>query len=255
MTGIEIGIILGGAALIGGATGFFARRKLKQKQAGKIFGKHLTEFKPKKLAPNGILKPVEAWIKLLETTGANTPDIFKRHCSHEPVLELYEKITSGKMNDSTFEKENIFVIAGILQTFLRELPECIFSNYSDFIQAEKAADEEQWLIRIQYALDKLPTANILHIKRIFDMLVTVANNQEVSNVSVEDLSEVFSPCLFFSSDTKEALALFEDLKTINSLVVKLVQNMDKLNFNRLPSKASTKKTRLLDSLRRNKEGR
>jgi len=250
MTGIEIGIILGGAALIGGASGLYARRKQKQKQAGNIFGRPLSDFKPKKLTPAGIIKPLEAWFNILETTGANTQEIFKRHCSNEPILELYEKISAGKMNDSTFEGENTFVIAGVLQMFLRELPECIFCNYNDFIQAEKTNDEEQWFFRMQFAFDKLPTPNILHIKRMFDMLNTIAKNHETTKVTLEDLSEELGPCLFFSTDSNEAMKLYEDIKHIKSLIVKIIQNMDKFNFSRLPSKANLKKSGFFESKRR-----
>jgi len=242
MTGIEIGVILGGAALVGGASGFFARRKLKQKLKGKIFGKDLSVFKPKKLEANGVLKPVEAWIKLLETQGAETKDIFKNQATNESVLKLYEKIVNGSRNDSSFENEDIFVVAGILQVFLRELPECLLTNYSDFIQAEKSDTEAQSTEAVQQALNKLSTPNVLLLKRILEMCRAISHNSTVTEVKEDDLAETLSPCLMYSADPKEAMELFENIQHTQSLISKLIKEMEKFNFSRLPSKASLKKS-------------
>eukprot|EP01103_Thecamoeba_quadrilineata_P013544 TRINITY_DN3793_c0_g1_i1.p1 TRINITY_DN3793_c0_g1~~TRINITY_DN3793_c0_g1_i1.p1 ORF type:complete len:275 (-),score=37.66 TRINITY_DN3793_c0_g1_i1:100-855(-) len=248
MTGIEIGVILGGAALIGGASSYFAKKKVQRIQEGKIFGKNLDVFKSKKLDTDGVLKPVGIWIQLLETQGADTPDIFKRSASHESILSLYDKIVHGSITKKHYPTENIFVIAGILQVFLREMPECIFTNYNDFVELEKTNGDE-WRESLQAAIDKLSTPNILLLKRIFEMLHTISQNNQVTNVTAEELAEILCPCLFFSSDPNEAMALCDDMKYLNSLVTKIIKQPDLVNYNRLPSKATPKKNLFSSSKR------
>jgi len=102
----------------------------------------------------------------------------------------------------------------------------------------------QWLEHIQLALDKVPTPNVLLLKRLFEMMRTIAQNYNVTNVTIEELAEMFSPCFFFSMDPKDAISLADDIQYLNSLITKMIKQSESLNFSRLPSKAGLTKKKV-----------
>jgi len=81
-------------------------------------------------------------------------------------------------------------------------------------------------------IDKLPDRNVLLMRRLFDVLSKVAANAQKNKMSADNLAVVFGPCLIFSLETKEALALFSDSSTVTSLVSKLIQNQSSLKLDR-----------------------
>eukprot|EP01103_Thecamoeba_quadrilineata_P010728 TRINITY_DN2397_c0_g1_i4.p1 TRINITY_DN2397_c0_g1~~TRINITY_DN2397_c0_g1_i4.p1 ORF type:complete len:157 (+),score=27.34 TRINITY_DN2397_c0_g1_i4:269-739(+) len=152
------------------------------------------------------------------------------------------------MHKKNYTNENIFVIAGILLVFLRELPECLFINPINFIEAEKSGEE--WKVKAQLALEQVPTLNVLLLQRILEMLRSISQNHSITNVTAEQLAEIFAPCLFFSTDPNEALLISKDSQDANSFFTKLIQQKDCLNFTRLPTKSSKKKKKLFSSSRK-----
>jgi len=226
---LAAGVIIGGSALIGG---FLLRRRNQKKKKAKIFGKPLDDFSLKKLADTGVPKHVEAWIRRLETDGVFTEGIFTRQIEEESLHDLYTRVDTGQIKEYNYDRESIFELAALVHLFLRELPDCVIKNYSEFIEIErKNPTLEEWKQQAQSALEKLPNRNVLLLGRLFILLGAFANNPQ-ARMSHHDLSQSFCPSLIFSIDPEEAEKLNYNCAALFSTTRKLLENYESLNFSR-----------------------
>eukprot|EP01103_Thecamoeba_quadrilineata_P001651 TRINITY_DN11496_c0_g1_i1.p1 TRINITY_DN11496_c0_g1~~TRINITY_DN11496_c0_g1_i1.p1 ORF type:complete len:367 (+),score=102.12 TRINITY_DN11496_c0_g1_i1:27-1103(+) len=233
MTGIEVGILVG--VLATSTSAYVVKKREEKKFNRKIFGKDLDDFKMKKMASTGVPLIVEEWFQRIEKEGVTTEGIFRISCSHDVLMGLYEKINETGGKEMNFEEQPIQVISALIKLFLRELPDCIFlsSYYNDFLQIEKTEnDMNKWRAKIQTQLEKVPNRNVLLLKRLLGVLSKIAANSQTNKMTADNLAVVFGPCLIFTHETKEAMALFSDSTVITSLVAKMIETHSSFKMER-----------------------
>lgn len=100
-------------------------------------------------------------------------------------------------NDVDFEKYQVHVLASVLKSFLREMPEPLltFECYENFITAANLDDSQDRVTTLYDILKKLPPTNYDLMERLMFHLARVALHEDSNRMSAASLAIVFAPCV------------------------------------------------------------
>jgi len=143
---------------------------------------------------------VEKAIEFLSTTALEEEGLLRLSGSVAEINRLREEIESGKpitkiFNGSTRWDPN--AVAGLLKSFLRELPEPIISkevNEGATVLLSYGGGEEV-MSEIRSIIHSLPTPNFELFKLIVWFLLQVAANSEKTKMNANNLLRVITPTL------------------------------------------------------------
>lgn len=157
-----------------------------------IFGTNLS-----RLDDNGLPKPILIILQKLFVEGPKTKGIFRVSPNKRIVRELRDQI--DQTNDvDCLEDVPIITIAGLLQEFLRSLPDPLltFHLYSLWMSSLNCDNKIQ---KIKNILNQLPKANYTLLSHIICVLHHISRNEKTSCMNPSSLGVCFGPCLLWSS--------------------------------------------------------
>ncbi|XP_023654064.1 rho GTPase-activating protein 23-like isoform X3 [Paramormyrops kingsleyae] len=175
----------------------------KVKKAGpKVFGVRLEDCQPgaiNKFVP----LIVETCCGLVEEMGLEYIGIYRVPGNNAMVSSLQDQLNKGADINLAEEKwQDLNVISSLLKSFLRKLPEPLFTDdkYSDFIDANRMENASNRLKTMKKLVHDLPDHYYHTLKYLAGHLKTVADNAEKNKMEPRNLALVFGPTLVRTSE-------------------------------------------------------
>lgn len=136
-------------------------------------------------------------ITTIEMHGLYTEGIYRKSGVSSKVRELKAKMEESYQVEVNFEDYQMHVLASVLKSFLREMPEPLltFDCYEDFLRAASLTDPQDRISTLFDILKKLPRCNFDLMERLIFHLARVALHEEVNRMNAGALAIVFAPCI------------------------------------------------------------
>lgn len=148
-----------------------------------------------------------------------------------------------------FEYRDVHVIASVLKSYLRELPEPLltYQLYDEWINAAKIHNDEHRIESIQNVIRKLPEVNYNNLRYLIKFLSELSKNPKTKMTS-SNIAIVIAPNLLWShSELCNGLDM-TNASVVNSVVELLVSNVDKLFPGDFNAYVSLKRDELFNDL-------
>ncbi|XP_073978459.1 unconventional myosin-IXb-like isoform X2 [Rhodnius prolixus] len=138
---------------------------------------------------------VDRLITTIEMYFLYTEGIYRKSGVSSKVRELKARMEEGKIESIQFERYQAHVLASVLKSFLREMPEPLltFDCYDDFLRAANLTEDK--VSTMFTILKKLPKLNFDLMERLIFHLARVALHEDVNRMSSSALAIVFAPCI------------------------------------------------------------
>lgn len=151
-----------------------------------------------------------------------------------------------------YDQYNVHVLANVLKSFLREMPEPLltFERYDDFLRAADLSDNNDRVQTLLSLIKKLPPAHHALLERIIFHLALVAQREQYNRMSASSLAIVFAPCLLRTNRPIQAQDSLNDIsrqtKCMETLITQKMLNVKSTlaDIDTLDTAAHTATTRL-----------
>ncbi|XP_068154512.1 active breakpoint cluster region-related protein isoform X2 [Drosophila tropicalis] len=151
---------------------------------------------------------ISACIREVERRGMLEVGCYRVSGSASDLAKLKKSFESDAYEAEQLLREvDIHSVTGILKTFLRELPEALFTDqlYPRFFETFSAFSNNNEATRINELLkvfEELPQANKASINLILDHLIRVHEKESDNKMSLHNLAMVFGPTLLRPGQTQ-----------------------------------------------------
>ncbi|XP_069697284.1 unconventional myosin-IXb-like isoform X10 [Periplaneta americana] len=140
---------------------------------------------------------VDRLITTIEMYGLYTEGIYRKSGVNSKVKELKSRMEEGNIEGVNFENYQVHVLAAVLKSFFREMPEPLltFDSYEDFLRAASLTDPQDRVSTLFAILKKLPKPNFDLMERLIFHLARVALHEDANRMNAGALAIVFAPCI------------------------------------------------------------
>ncbi|KAL3279519.1 hypothetical protein HHI36_017028 [Cryptolaemus montrouzieri] len=175
----------------------------------KVFGVPLVNLISEE---NKIPVVIERLLHVIELNGLYTEGIYRKSGVSSKIKELKTRMDENP-NEVEFENYQVHVLASVLKSFLREMPEPLltFECYENFITAANLHDPQDRVTTLYDILKKLPPINYDLMERLMFHLARVALHEEVNRMSAASLAIVFAPCVLRTNKVVPAQDSLHDI--------------------------------------------
>uniref|UniRef100_A0A8C5S6I6 Rho GTPase activating protein 21 n=1 Tax=Laticauda laticaudata TaxID=8630 RepID=A0A8C5S6I6_LATLA len=175
----------------------------KKSSAACTFGVKLVDCPPAE-SNKYIPRIVEICCKLVEERGLQYTGIYRVPGNNVAISNLQEDLNKG-MTDIDLQDDkwrDLNVISSLLKSFLRKLPEPLFTNerYASFIDANRKEDPVERLKTLKNLIHDLPEHHYETLKFLCAHLRIVAEHSEENKMEPRNLAIVFGPTLVRTSE-------------------------------------------------------
>ncbi|XP_046430250.1 unconventional myosin-IXa-like isoform X2 [Neodiprion fabricii] len=168
---------------------------------------------------------VDRLITTIELHGLYTEGLYRKSGVSSKVKELKLKMDEGALEDVDFENYQVHVLAAVLKSFFRDMPEPLltFEYYDDFLHAANLTDPHDRICTLFAILKKLPKPNFDLMERLIVHLARVALHEVDNRMSSSALAIVFAPCILRTNRTLPAQDSLQDVGRQTRCVETIVQ--------------------------------
>ncbi|XP_006608884.1 unconventional myosin-IXa-like isoform X3 [Apis dorsata] len=168
---------------------------------------------------------VDRLITTIEMHGLYTEGIYRKSGVSSKVKELKLKMDEGDLEGVDFENYQVHVLAAVLKSFFRDMPEPLltFEYYDDFLHAANLTDPRDRISTLFAILKKLPKPNFDLMERLIVHLARVALHEVDNRMSPSALAIVFAPCILRTNRTLPAQDSLQDVGRQTCCVETIVQ--------------------------------
>lgn len=168
---------------------------------------------------------VDRLITTIEMRGLYTEGIYRKSGVSSKVKELKMKMDEGDLEKVDFENYQVHVLAAVLKSFFRDMPEPLltYEYYDDFLHAASLTDPHDRISTLFAILKKLPKPNFDLMERLIVHLARVARHEEDNRMSPSALAIVFAPCILRTNRTLPAQDSLQDVGRQTRCVETIVQ--------------------------------
>ncbi|XP_043511596.1 unconventional myosin-IXAa-like isoform X3 [Frieseomelitta varia] len=168
---------------------------------------------------------VDRLITTIEMHGLYTEGIYRKSGVSSKVKELKLKMDEGDLEKVDFENYQVHVLAAVLKSFFRDMPEPLltFEYYDDFLHAANLTDPRDRISTLFAILKKLPKPNFDLMERLIVHLARVALHEVDNRMSPSALAIVFAPCILRTNRTLPAQDSLQDVGRQTCCVETIVQ--------------------------------
>lgn len=201
---------------------------------------------------------IERLLATIEMNGLYTEGLYRKSGVSSKVKELKGKMEENP-DEVKFEDYQVHVLASVLKSFLRDMPEPLltFECYENFITAANMLETQDRVATLYDILRKLPKPNYDLIERLIFHLARVAYHEETNRMSAASLAIVFAPCILRTNKVLPAQDSLQDIASqtqcietiINEQIRKMRATLDDIDTLDTARQAATKR---LSSLRSSK---
>lgn len=148
--------------------------------------------------PNGVPKFVQTLIDTIARRGLEAEGIFRVNGTISEVNAARARLEEG--SEFLLPNESVYVVAGLLKLFLRELPEPVFTFelYQRFINSVLIADFEESKKEMKSVMADIPKENKAFLRELVSLLCKVCDKAAINKMNSSNLSIVFAPTLIWS---------------------------------------------------------
>jgi len=160
-------------------------------------------------------------INIIRQTGLDNEGIFRISGSYGQIQKVKSALISGQQLDLLVEDPH--VVAGVLKSFLRELPNPAIPNEyrSLFLNIRQIAETPMCLPYVKGLVTWLSPIQFQLLQDLFSLLAEVASNVSVNKMGETNLATIFGPTIFPGS---EGLAMVLETPAVNDVAVTLIKN-------------------------------
>jgi Rho GTPase-activating protein 17 len=103
------------------------------------------------------------------------------------------------------EYQDVHVIASVLKSYLRSLPEPLltFRYYNEFLDAAQITDDRQRKAAILNTIHKLPEGNYNNLKYLIKFLSYLSEKNQHNKMSTQNIAIVMSPNLLWPQNEND----------------------------------------------------
>ncbi|XP_032668509.1 unconventional myosin-IXa-like isoform X3 [Odontomachus brunneus] len=168
---------------------------------------------------------VDRLITTIEMHGLYTEGIYRKSGVSSKVRELKMKMDEGDLEKVDFENYQVHVLAAVLKSFFRDMPEPLltYEYYDDFLHAANLTDPHDRISTLFAILKKLPKPNFDLMERLIVHLARVARHEVDNRMSPSALAIVFAPCILRTNRTLPAQDSLQDVGRQTRCVETIVQ--------------------------------
>ncbi|XP_011882942.1 PREDICTED: unconventional myosin-IXb-like isoform X2 [Vollenhovia emeryi] len=168
---------------------------------------------------------VDRLITTIEMHGLYTEGIYRKSGVSSKVRELKMKMDGGDLEKVDFENYQVHVLAAVLKSFFRDMPEPLltYEYYDDFLHAANLTDPHDRISTLFAILKKLPKPNYDLMERLIVHLARVARHEVDNRMSPSALAIVFAPCILRTNRTLPAQDSLQDVGRQTRCVETIVQ--------------------------------
>ncbi|XP_012232804.1 unconventional myosin-IXb-like isoform X2 [Linepithema humile] len=168
---------------------------------------------------------VDRLITTIEMHGLYTEGIYRKSGVSSKVRELKVKMDEGDLERVDFENYQVHVLAAVLKSFFRDMPEPLltYEYYDDFLHAANLTDPHDRISTLFAILKKLPKPNYDLMERLIVHLARVARHEVDNRMSPSALAIVFAPCILRTNRTLPAQDSLQDVGRQTRCVETIVQ--------------------------------
>ncbi|XP_063983147.1 unconventional myosin-IXa-like isoform X2 [Diachasmimorpha longicaudata] len=173
---------------------------------------------------------VDRLITTIEMHGLYTEGLYRKSGVSSKVRELKVKMDEGDLEKVDFENYQVHVLAAVLKSFFRDMPEPLmtFEYYDDFLHAANLTDPHDRISTLFAILKKLPKPNFDLMERLIVHLARVALHEVDNRMSPSALAIVFAPCILRTNRVLPAQDSLQDVGRQTKCIETIVQ--EKLRF-------------------------
>ncbi|XP_025992443.1 unconventional myosin-IXa isoform X4 [Solenopsis invicta] len=168
---------------------------------------------------------VDRLITTIEMHGLYTEGIYRKSGVSSKVRELKMKMDEGDLEKVDFENYQVHVLAAVLKSFFRDMPEPLltYEYYDDFLHAANLTDPHDRISTLFAILKKLPKPNYDLMERLIVHLARVARHEVDNRMSPSALAIVFAPCILRTNRMLPAQDSLQDVGRQTRCVETIVQ--------------------------------
>ncbi|XP_058977626.1 active breakpoint cluster region-related protein isoform X2 [Musca domestica] len=174
-------------------------RRVPTSKPGALFGAKMQQVL--KREKRDIPFIISACIREVEKRGMSEVGIYRVSGSASDLAKLKKSFETNAYEAEQLLKDvDIHSVTGILKSYLRELPEALFTDvlYPKFFETFSKFtnnNEAERISELLVVFEELPPANKASINHILDHLIRVHNREADNKMSLHNLAMVFGPTL------------------------------------------------------------
>ncbi|XP_065503523.1 SH3 domain-binding protein 1 [Caloenas nicobarica] len=178
-----------------------------------------------------IALPIEACVMMLLASGMREEGLFRLAAGASVLRKMKSSLASGSNALEEFYSDP-HAVAGVLKSYLRELPEPLmtFELYNEWVKVASLKDVDGRVQSLQETCSRLPRDSYNNLRYLIKFLAKLAKHQEVNKMTPSNIAIVLGPNLLWSQQsTGDPMQL--DLASVSSIQVvgvveALIQNAD-----------------------------
>jgi len=195
---------------------------------------------------------IDQLITKIEMHGLYAEGLYRKSGVSSKIKELQRKMNEPATEEIDYEHYNVHVLTNVLKTFLRDLPEPLFTfdRYDDFLRAADLSEDTDRVQTLLSLIKKLPPAHHALLERIVFHLARVAQREEYNRMSASSLAIVFAPCVLRTNRPLPAQDSLNDIsrqtKCMETIITQKMLNIKTTlaDIDTLDTAAHTATTRL-----------
>ncbi|KAM9462010.1 SH3 domain-binding protein 1 [Clarias gariepinus] len=162
----------------------------------KVFGEPLLSHL--KSCEKEIAEPIQECVSMLLRTGLKEEGLFRLAAAASVVKKLKNSLNSGMVDHDEFCADP-HAVAGVLKSYLRELPEPLmtFELYNEWFKAAGEKDLDEKLEQFRTVLKKLPSENYTNLRYLIQFLACLSEYQAVNRMTPSNIAIVLGPNLLW----------------------------------------------------------
>ncbi|RZF45716.1 hypothetical protein LSTR_LSTR005011 [Laodelphax striatellus] len=169
-----------------------------------------------------IAYPIELCVCGLLTLGMDEEGLFRVAGGASKMRRMKLSFDAGCMEIETLmDYRDPHIIAGVLKSYLRELPEPLLTDhlYDEWMAAARVPAEARaqalWTVA-----QKLPKANLDNLRYLVKFLSTLAHNHESNKMTPQNIAIVIAPNLIWSSsDDGNSIGMNMNKANVHSIII------------------------------------
>lgn len=170
---------------------------------------------------------IELSVCYLIERGLTEEGLLRVGCAGSKLRRLRSAIDAKMFHDVLpIEYDNVHVMAGLLKSYLRDLPEPLltYRKYNDFVEAVNKPTEKHRKTGILKTINELPRENYWNLRYLMKFLSILSQNHTQNKMSTQNIAIVMSPNLLWpqnqnDSDYAQKVSVTSTSNTIVELLI------------------------------------
>ncbi|XP_067118575.1 rho GTPase-activating protein 44-like isoform X2 [Centruroides vittatus] len=194
-----------------------------------VFGCSLEEHL--RISDRQIAWVIESCVGFLLEFGISEEGLFRIAGSSSKMKKLKNAFDAGVVDMAEYIRDP-HAVAGVLKSYLRELPEPLmtFALYDEWMAAAKITEQESRLQALHLVVSKLPEQYFNNLKYVVKFLAVLATNAEINKMSPQNIAIVMAPNLIWLPKEDSSMQFSANMSVANthsSILNALVTHADR----------------------------